>query len=238
MDATIVVPKTTLSPFEKDAAVLIRDLKHLKITEIQILMKVSPKIAELSAERFNNWKLPFNLSNAKAAIYAFKGDVYRGIDAVSLSKNDLIFAQERLSILSGLYGLLRPLDLIQAYRLEMGTKFINKRGKNLYEFWENKITYEINNREQEYIINLASNEYFKTINKKLLQAEIITPIFKDEKNGTLKIISIYAKKARGMMTRFIIQNHITNVEDIKNFNLGDYAFSEALSTDKEWVFTR
>jgi len=238
MDATIVLPKTTLSPFEKDSAALIKDLKKLKTNDIQDLMKVSPKIAELNAERFNNWSLPFDATNAKAAIYAFKGDVYTGLDADSLSEDDMDFAQEHLSILSGLYGLLCPLDLMQAYRLEMGTKFANKKGKNLYEFWGSKITKEINNREQDIVINLASNEYFKAVDKKVLKAEIITPVFKDEKNGVLKVISFFAKKARGMMTRFIIQNHITNVEDLKNFNLGSYAFSEALSTDKEWVFTR
>lgn len=238
MDTTIAVPKTTLSPFEKESAALIKELKKLKATDIQSLMKVSPKIAELNAERFNNWKLPFDTNNAKAAVFAFKGDVYTGLDAETFSEEEILFAQEHLSMLSGLYGLLRPLDLMQAYRLEMGTKFANKKGKNLYEFWGTKITQEINRRETDVLINLASNEYFKAIDKKTLKAEIITPVFKDEKNGVLKVISFFAKKARGMMARFIIQNHISNVEDIKNFNLGGYAFSEVLSTDKEWVFTR
>lgn len=238
MDGAIAVPKTTLSPFQEESLSLIKDLRKLTTTNIQNLMKVSSKIAELNADRFLEWNLPFNETNAKAAIYAFKGDVYTGLDAESLSKDDIDFAQEHLSILSGLYGLLRPLDLMQAYRLEMGTKFANTGGKNLYEFWGNKITEEINKKEKEYIINLASNEYFKAVNKKILKAEIITPVFKDEKNGTLKVISFYAKKARGLMTRFIIQNRMINVEEIKNFNLGGYAFSENLSTDKEWVFTR
>jgi len=238
MDGAIAVPKTTLSPFLKECTLLINDLKKLRSTDIQDLMKVSSKIAELNAERFNKWSLPFNETNAKAAIYAFKGDVYTGLDAESLSEDDINFAQEHLSLLSGLYGLLSPLDLMQAYRLEMGTKFANIRGKNLYEFWGNKITEEINKREKDYVINLASNEYFKAVNKKVLNAEIINPVFKDEKNGTLKIISFYAKKARGMMTRFIIQNRIKNVEEIKNFNLGGYAFSESLSNNKEWIFTR
>ena len=238
MNESIAVQKSTLSPFIEESAVLIKDLKKLKSTEIQDLMKVSSKIAELNAERFHQWGLPFDKSNAKAALYAFKGDVYTGLDADTLSEDDLDFAQNHLSILSGLYGLLRPLDLMQAYRLEMGTKFANTGGKNLYEFWGDKITKEINTREQKYIINLASNEYFKAIKKKDLNAEIITPVFKDEKNGTLKIISFYAKKARGMMTRFIIQNRIENVEEIKNFNLDRYAFCEDLSSDKEWVFTR
>ena len=238
MDGAIAVPKTTLSPFLEESVLLIKDLKKLRSTDIQDLMKVSSKIAELNAERFNNWSLPFNETNARTAIYAFKGDVYTGLEAESLSEVDINFAQEHLSLLSGLYGLLRPLDLMQAYRLEMGTKFANKRGKNLYEFWGNKITEEINKREKDCVINLASNEYFKAVNKKNLNAEIINPVFKDEKNGTLKIISFYAKKARGMMTRFIIQNHIKNVEEIKNFNLGGYAFSENLSNTKEWIFTR
>jgi len=238
MDGAIAVPKTTLSPFLEESTLLIKDLKKLRSTDIQHLMKVSSKIAELNAERFNNWNLPFNETNAKAAIYAFKGDVYTGLDAESLSEDDINFAQEHLSLLSGLYGLLRPLDLMQAYRLEMGTKFANKPSKNLYEFWGNKITEEINKREKDCVINLASNEYFKAVNKKVLNAEIISPVFKDEKNGTLKIISFYAKKARGMMTRFIIQNRIKNVEEIKNFNLGGYAFSENLSNNKEWIFTR
>jgi len=238
MDGAIAVPKTTLSPFLEESVLLIKDLKKLRSTDIQDLMKVSSKIAELNAERFNNWSLPFNETNARTAIYAFKGDVYTGLEAESLSEVDINFAQEHLSLLSGLYGLLRPLDLMQAYRLEMGTKFANKRGKNLYEFWGNKITEEINKREKDCVINLASNEYFKAVNKKVLNAEIISPVFKDEKNGTLKIISFYAKKARGMMTRFIIQNRIKNVEEIKNFNLGGYAFSENLSNNKEWIFTR
>jgi cytoplasmic iron level regulating protein YaaA (DUF328/UPF0246 family) len=238
MDTSISVPKTTLSPFEKESAALIKELKKLKATDIQNLMKVSPKIAELNAERFNTWKLPFSADNAKAAVFAFKGDVYAGLEAETFTEEQLLFAQEKLSMLSGLYGLLRPLDLMQAYRLEMGTKFANKKGKNLYEFWGTKITQEINRRETDVLINLASNEYFKAVDKKTLKAKIITPVFKDEKNGVLKVISFFAKKARGMMARFIIQNHINNVEDIKNFNLGGYAFSEALSTDKEWVFTR
>ena len=201
-------------------------------------MNVSATIAELNTDRFNKWSLPFSLENAKPAIHAFKGDVYTGMDASSLTEDELNFAQESLSILSGLYGLLRPLDLMQAYRLEMGTKFATKRGKNLYVFWGDKITEEINAREKDTLLNLASNEYFKAVNKKTLRANLITPVFKDEKNGVLKVISFFAKKARGMMARYIIQNHITNVEEIKNFNLGGYAFNQSLSTDKEWVFTR
>lgn len=238
MDTTTVVPRTTTHPFKKESEELIQDLKKLKAIELQNLMKVSSNIADLNKMRFNNWKMPFDSTNAKTAIFAFKGTVYTGLDAESLSEKELTFAQQNLSILSGLYGLLRPLDLMQAYRLEMGTKFTTKRGKNLYEFWANKISEEINSREENTILNLASNEYFKAVNKKKLKATIITPIFKDEKNGVLKVISFFAKNARGMMTRFIIQNHITNVEEIKNFNLGGYAYNSGLSSDKDWVFTR
>tara|TARA_B110000908_G_C10255639_1_gene455244 strand:- start:1183 stop:1935 length:753 start_codon:yes stop_codon:yes gene_type:complete len=238
MDAIPSDHKISEFPFGKEATLLIKDLKKLKSIEVQSLMNVSATIAELNTDRFNKWSLPFSLENAKPAIHAFKGDVYTGMDASSLTEDELNFAQESLSILSGLYGLLRPFDLMQAYRLEMGTKFATKRGKNLYEFWGDKITEEINTREKDTLLNLASNEYFKAVNKKTLRANLITPVFKDEKNGVLKVISFFAKKARGMMARYIIQNHITNVEEIKNFNLGGYAFNQSLSTDKEWVFTR
>lgn len=238
MDAIPSDHKISEFPFGKEATLLIKDLKKLKSIEVQSLMNVSATIAELNTDRFNKWSLPFSLENAKPAIHAFKGDVYTGMDASSLTEDELNFAQESLSILSGLYGLLRPFDLMQAYRLEMGTKFATKREKNLYEFWGDKITEEINTREKDTLLNLASNEYFKAVNKKTLRANLITPVFKDEKNGILKVISFFAKKARGMMARYIIQNHITNVEEIKNFNLGGYAFNQSLSTDKEWVFTR
>ena len=238
MDAIPSDHKISEFPFGKEATLLIKDLKKLKSIEVQSLMNVSATIAELNTDRFNKWSLPFSLENAKPAIHAFKGDVYTGMDASSLTEDELNFAQESLSILSGLYGLLRPFDLMQAYRLEMGTKFATKREKNLYEFWGDKITEEINAREKDTLLNLASNEYFKAVNKKTLRANLITPVFKDEKKGVLKVISFFAKKARGMMARYIIQNHITNVEEIKNFNLGGYAFNQSLSTDKEWVFTR
>lgn len=229
---------TSQPTFLKDSQELVKELVKLKATDIQSLMKVSAKIATLNAERFADWKMPFTDENAKAAIFSFRGDVYTGLDADTLNTEELGIAQERLSILSGLYGLLKPLDLIQAYRLEMGTKFQNKKGKNLYEFWGNKIAKEINARESEYIINLASNEYFKAVDKKVLEAEIITPVFKDEKNGVFKVISFFAKKARGMMARYIIQNNINDIAQIKNFNLGGYLYNQDLSTDKEWVFTR
>ena len=205
-------------------------------------MGISPKLSQLNFERFVNWQLPFNMENAKQAILAFTGDVYTGIDASTLNETELQTAQTDLRILSGLYGVLKPLDLIQAYRLEMGKKLQTPKGKNLYEFWGDKITNEINKtlkeKEDKYLINLASNEYFKSVNKKEVKAEIITPVFKDLKNGQYKVISFFAKKARGLMTRFIIQNQITDPEYLKAFNSDGYVFNPHLSKNQELVFTR
>ncbi|MGZ2371936.1 peroxide stress protein YaaA [Ancylomarina sp. YFZ004] len=230
------------SSFLKESQSLIKQLRKLSTDEIADFMSISPKLAQLNFERFVNWQLPFDMENAKQAILAFKGDVYTGLDAVTLSEDELQTAQKDLRILSGLYGVLKPLDLIQAYRLEMGKKLQTTKGKNLYEFWGDKITNEINKtlkgKEDQYLINLASNEYFKSINKKKLKAEVITPVFKDLKNGQYKVISFFAKKARGLMTRFIIQNKITDPEYLKAFDSEGYAFNPHLSTDTELVFTR
>jgi len=230
------------SSFLKESQSLIKQLRKLSTDEIADFMSISPKLAQLNFERFVNWHLPFNLENAKQAILAFKGDVYTGLDAGSLSETELHRAQNDLRILSGLYGVLRPLDLIQAYRLEMGKKLQTTKGKNLYEFWGDKITHEINKtlkeKEDKHLINLASNEYFKSVNKKKIKAEIITPVFKDLKNGQYKVISFFAKKARGLMTRFIIQNKITNPEHLKAFSSDGYVFNPHLSKDTELVFTR
>jgi len=205
-------------------------------------MGISPKLAQLNFERFINWQLPFSTDNAKQALLAFKGDVYTGLDAYSLNEDELQTAQNDLRILSGLYGVLKPLDLIQAYRLEMGKKLQTKKGNNLYEFWGDKITKEINKsliaKNDKYLINLASNEYFKAVVKKKVKAEIITPVFKDFKNGQYKVISFFAKKARGLMTRFIIQNKITDPEHLKAFNSEGYNFNPQLSKNTELVFTR
>jgi cytoplasmic iron level regulating protein YaaA (DUF328/UPF0246 family) len=228
--------------FTKDAEQLIKILRKLKVDEIQELMSVSPKLAQLNFERFHQWNLPFTSENAKQALLAFKGDVYTGIDADSLSDKDFEYAQSKLRILSGLYGVLKPMDLIQAYRLEMGKKLLNRRGKDLYEFWGDRITKSINKDLKEYghknLINLASNEYYKSINSKKINAEIITPAFKDLKNGQYKMISFFAKKARGLMTRFIIQNEITNPDDLKAFDLDGYIFNPNLSKENAPVFTR
>jgi len=223
-----------------DAQELIDQLKSLSPADVSELMGLSDKLAHLNVTRFQHWQKPFTVENSRPAIYAFKGDVYTGLDAYSFNKNDMKFAQKHFRMLSGLYGLLKPLDLMQAYRLEMGTKYANLRGKNLYEFWGDSITEKINDelKSNDILLNLASNEYFKAVNKKVLAAEIITPVFKDEKNGQYKIISFYAKKARGLMAAYVIKNRIKHVEDIKQFNVAGYRYSADLSKSKEWVFIR
>ncbi len=221
---------------------LIEVCRELSPADIATLMKVSDKIAGLNAARFSEWQPDFNLENAKQAVFAFRGDVYTGLDADSLSDSELEQAQKQLRILSGLYGLLRPLDLMQPYRLEMGTKLTNPEGSNLYQFWGDVITQEINRslEEQgsELVVNLASNEYFKSVNKKLLKANLVTPVFKDCKNGQYKVISFYAKKARGLMARYIIQNQLTDAEALKGFDLEGYYYSEEQSKPNEPVFLR
>ena len=221
---------------------LIDQLRVLSPSNIGKLMGISDKLAGLNAARFESWHQPFTPENAKQAVLAFKGDVYTGLAAETLKAKELTFAQNHLRILSGLYGLLKPLDLMQAYRLEMGTKFANSRGKDLYSFWGNIITdqlsQELASTNDNTLINLASNEYFKSIKTSKLEADIITPIFKDLKNGQYKIISFYAKKARGMMVRYIIDNQITNPAGMKKFNYGGYTFRKDMSDNHTWTFTR
>jgi len=221
---------------------LIDELKVLSVSDIATLMKLSDKLASLNMARFGSWGTPFNQDNAKQALLAFKGDVYTGLNAESFSEKDFEFAQQSLRILSGLYGLLKPLDLIQAYRLEMGTKFANSQGKDLYQFWGNQLTGALNQEfskdSDPVLVNLASNEYFKAVKAKELQARIITPIFKDWKNGQYKIISFYAKKARGLMTAYIIQNQLTEPEQLKGFNVDGYYFSPENSKGDDWCFLR
>jgi len=228
--------------FLKDSKLLIKELQKLKADDITDLMGISPQLAQLNFERFHQWHLPFTTENAKQALLAFKGDVYTGIDTTTFSNEDFKRSQSDLRILSGLYGVLKPMDLIQAYRLEMGKKIKTRRGENLYQFWGDTITKSVNKSLKEnkhkHLINLASNEYFKSINKKKIRAEIITPSFKDLKNGEYKMISFFAKKARGLMTRFIIQNKITDPEELKAFDLDGYMYNSALSKEKEPVFTR
>lgn len=237
------VTKTHSNPsFLSNSQQLIDQLKELSQADVASLMKLSDKLAALNVARFGSWETPFTPENAKQAILAFKGDVYTGLDAEHFSEDDFSFAQDHLRILSGLYGLLKPLDLIQPYRLEMGTKFANSHGKNLYEFWDMLLTDTLNkefsNEKEPVLINLASNEYFKAIKVKSLLAEIITPVFKDWKNGQYKMISFYAKKARGLMAAYIIKNRLKDPEQLKCFDSEGYYFSQEQSTGNEWVFLR
>lgn len=235
-------PISSQPVFQQESLELVKQLRTLAPQDLSQLMKISDKLASLNTARFQEWQLPFTPENAKAAILAFTGDVYTGLDATSLDEAALTFGQEHLGILSGLYGLLKPMDLIQAYRLEMGTKFNNQRGKDLYTFWQPLITAEIKKRLAEHtrpvLINLASQEYFKAVDTKLLNRRVITPIFKDWKNDEFKIISFYAKKARGLMARFILEEKIDHPENIKDFNLDGYSFNKAMSEEDSWVFIR
>jgi len=240
---TAPITKVHTQPeFLKESRQLVSQLKELTPAEVSSLMKISDKLGVLNFLRFNEWKTPFTLNNAKQALLAFKGDVYTGINADSFSHRDLNFAQKHLRILSGLYGILKPLDLIQAYRLEMGSKFRNRKGNDLYEFWESKLTDQINQdikaSKSKYLINLASNEYFKSLQADAINAEIIVPVFKDYKNGKYKIITFYAKKARGLMSAYIIKNRLKNPEDIKAFNVDGYKFCKSASNSTNWVFQR
>ncbi|GAA6171175.1 peroxide stress protein YaaA [Colwellia sp. KU-HH00111] len=241
-ESPLATTKTSQPTLLEQSEILIERCLELSPEQIASLMKLSDKLAGLNAARFGEWSQPFTPDNARQAILAFNGDVYSGLDANSFTDEDFGFAQQHFRILSGLYGLLKPLDLMQAYRLEMGTKLDNIRGSNLYQFWGDIITNELNYalaaQGDNMLINLASNEYFKVVNKKVLNATIITPQFKDWKNGQYKMISFFAKKARGLMARYIIQNQITDSEKIKAFDLAGYQFNSELTHGNEWVFTR
>lgn len=232
----------TLPRLTDESVKLIEVCRKLSPVAISELMKVSDKIASLNAVRFAQWSVDHNLTNSKAAVLAFKGDVYTGLQAENCSEDELNWAQDHLRILSGLYGLLKPLDLMQPYRLEMGSKLSNSKGANLYQFWGDIITNELNqaieNQGDDKLINLASNEYFKSVNLKKLNAQVITPVFKDLKNGQYKIISFYAKKARGLMARYIIDNKLTDINKLTEFDYAGYYYCEAESNAKEWVFKR
>ena len=222
---------------------LIKKCQTLSIDDIASLMKVSDKIATLNEARFKAWKLPLTLDNhAKQALFAFQGDVYTGLQAQTLSKKTLTYAQQHLRMLSGLYGVLRPLDLMLAYRLEMGVRLENSRGINLYKFWGTRVSEEINKalsaQGDNLLINLASNEYFKVLKNKALTARVITPIFKDQKNGQYKVISFYAKKARGLMARYILENEVTDIAQLKDFCVDGYYFVEQENSENELLFYR
>jgi hypothetical protein len=239
---TEATTKTASEPrFLAQSQQLIDVLKQLSVADVASLMKLSDKLAGLNVARYESWAPPFTLANAKQAVLAFKGDVYTGLDAETLDEDGLAFAQNHLRILSGLYGVLKPLDLMQAYRLEMGTKLANPAGKDLYAFWGDDIQDSLKAEpalEDNVLINLASNEYFKAVKAKTLAARIITPVFKDWKNGQYKMISFYAKKARGLMSRYIIDHRLTEPEQIKAFDYEGYRFSEEMSKGDEWVFIR
>lgn len=221
---------------------LIEECRKLSSSDIASLMKISDKLAGLNAARFGEWQPNFTPENARQAILAFKGDVYTGMQAELFSEDDFQFAQQHLRILSGLYGVLRPLDLMQPYRLEMGIKLKNKKGSDLYQFWENTITETLNKaieaQGDNVLVNLASDEYFKSVNPQKLNAKIIKPVFLDEKNGKYKVISFYAKKARGLMSRFIIQEKLTDIKQLKEFDLEGYQFNSAESEGNTLVFKR
>lgn len=237
-----VTRKHTKPALLDEAELLAGQLKQLAPQDISRLMSISDKLGVLNYDRYQAWKPPFTTRNARQAVLAFNGDVYAGLNAREFSEENFAFAQEHLRILSGLYGVLRPLDLIQPYRLEMGTRLANERGGDLYAFWDNKITGLLNKQLKKLktntLINLASGEYFKSVNPKLLEAQIITPVFKDWKNGQYKIISFYAKKARGLMSAYIIKNGITEWKQLTGFNSGGYQYNKTMSKGNELVFTR
>ncbi|MFP1753027.1 peroxide stress protein YaaA [Lonsdalea quercina] len=244
LDYTSPLPTTRHSQPEllEHSSQLIERCKTLTPAEISSLMGISDKLAGLNAARFNDWQPHFTPDNARQALLAFKGDVYTGLAAEDFSDRDFSFAQQHMRILSGLYGVLRPLDLMQPYRLEMGIKLKNQAGDNLYQFWGDTITGTLNQaleaQGDDILINLASDEYFKSVKPKKLNARIIKPVFLDEKNGKYKVISFYAKKARGLMSRFIIQNQLTKPEQLKEFDLEGYGFAAEASSADELVFKR
>lgn len=239
-ESTLPTAKTTDSQFLKQAKTLNTVLKKQKPQDLSDLMHISDKLAQLNYNRNQDWSLPFTKDNAKPAVYAFNGDVYKGLDAYNLPEDKIDLMQSTVRILSGLYGVLKPLDLMQPYRLEMGTKLPVGSNKNLYEFWKEDIVKSLNEEleDDELFLNLASNEYFKAINTKALKVPVIDVTFKELKNGKLKIISFYAKEARGLMAKYVIETNAKTIEDLKQFNYNNYQFDGNLSTEKNLVFTR
>ncbi len=241
-ESPVKTRKFTQPQFLDDARELIATLRDYTPDQLSELMNISPKLGELNVERYANWHPPFDTGNARQAAFAFTGDVYVGLDINSLSAADLDFAQKHLRILSGLYGVLRPLDLMQPYRLEMGTSLKTAAGSNLYQFWGTRITDALNaslkKQKQPVLVNLASNEYFKSVKVKQLCADVITPVFKDYKNGQYKVISFHAKKARGMMAAWIINNRASNAGDLIGFDVAGYRYSARASSADKPVFLR
>ena len=241
-DAAPEALKHTQPSMLRQSEQLIDVLTTKSPADVEKMMKISPKLSELNVERYHTWNTPFTKENAKQALLAFKGDVYTGLKADDFSQQDLDYAQQHLRILSGLYGVLRPLDLMQAYRLEMGTKLENPEGKNLYEFWGGSITATLNKQLKaigsQTLLNLASNEYFKSVNKQDLAGDVVAPVFKDWKNGQYKIISFYAKKARGIMSAWVIQNQVEDLETLLTFEQSGYQYSANDSDALNPVFLR
>jgi hypothetical protein len=228
--------------FLDDAVELVQVAQKKTRRDLKNLMHISEDLAELNVQRFAHFSTPFTRDNAKPAVYAFRGDTYVGLDADNLTSDDLDWAGDHFRMLSGLYGILKPRDLMQAYRLEMGTRLENNRGKNLYEFWGDKIARHINDITLEHknrtLVNLASNEYFKAVKTKLIEGPVITPVFKEIKGNTAKVIGFSAKRARGMMSRYMIKNRIEAPEDLKSFDMDGYVYRDDLTQGNDWVFTR
>lgn len=234
--------KFTMPEFLNESQQLIDQLKDFTPDQLATLMKISDKLASLNVARYGSWTRPFTIENAKQAFLCFTGDVYRGLDATTLDQKGLDYAQTKVRMLSGLYGILKPLDLMQPYRLEMGSRLQNKNGKDLYAFWgdklNEKVSAELATDEFPTLINLASKEYFTSLKLPTLRYRVITPVFKDWKNGQYKHINFYAKKARGLMTRYAIDHQIEEPELLKDFDYEGYQFDESLSAENDWIFTR
>ena len=236
------IAKHTVPKFNEDAEILVKTLRTLSKSDFAKVMKVSEKLADLNLERYANWQTDLKSTTGKQALLAFKGDIYSGMDVDNYKIKDFDFAQKHVRILSGLYGILRPLDLMQPYRLEMATKLNTSRGKNMYQFWGNKINNSLKKMLQQeksgVLVNLCSLEYFKSTQPEGLDARIISPAFKEYKDGAYRFVTIYAKKARGMMCNYIIQNQLKRVEELKSFNVEGYKFNPTISSENELVFTR
>lgn len=236
------IKDTSVASFLKESEQLVNKLKKFSVKKLEAIMHISRDLAELNKERYSNWTIPLEKTEMIVpAAFAFNGEVYRGLDIQSFSDEELVKAQSVIRILSGMYGVLKPLDLMYPYRLEMGTKWqITPKHKNLYQFWGSKLSKFLNAEleKDEVLVNLASSEYFKAIDRKTLKAKVITPVFKEFKNGEYKIVMMYAKHARGAMARYIVQNNITNVDELKLYTVDGYSFDVNQSTEEEWVFTR
>jgi len=234
--------KSTQADFKTESKELIATLRKFAPAQIGSLMKISDNLAELNHRRYAEWQNQASNNNARPALFAFKGDVYLGLDAQTLGARDINFAQKHLRVLSGLHGLLRPLDLIQPYRLEMGTRLATRHGSNLYQFWGNKVTDNINNalaqQTSKVLLNLASNEYYQVIQAERIEGRILNINFKELRDGKYRFVSFAAKRARGLMARYMIDNRITRPSQLRQFDVDRYAFNEALSRDDEWIFTR